>query len=157
MTPHLRGEHHALFDDEPAREEGLERGEKLVLGQGGQEAQAAEVDAEYGHAQVAHETRHGQECAVAAQNQHEIHLPRQVGLRQSCRVRIRAQPRRLFLEDRLQPALGAPGEQTVHDVRGIGPVDPGDDADPLHAGSEDSAALAMSASRSLAVRPERVR
>ena len=54
-----------------------------------EEAEAAQVDAEDGHAEVAHEARHGQQRAVAAEDEQEIHLPRQVGL-----PRRRARPRR---------------------------------------------------------------
>ena len=133
MAPHLRGEHDPFFDHEPAREESLQGREELILGQRREEAEAAEVHAENRHAQVAHEPRHGEKRAVAAQHQQQVHLRRQVGLACRGRLRVRAQPRRLLLEDRLESMLDAPGEQSLNDLAGIGPIGLGDDADSLHA------------------------
>ena len=87
----------------------LERREQLVHGQRGQKAEAAQVDAEDGHAEVADEPRHREQRAVAAQHHQQVDLARQVGLAAPpSPPRLGAERRRLLLEERLEAAARAP-------------------------------------------------
>jgi hypothetical protein len=75
-TQRRRSEHQAFFDVRVTRERGLER--RIDLGQGdlGEKAEAAEVDAEDRNAglRLADAIRHPEERAVAAQDEHHVHL-----------------------------------------------------------------------------------
>src|SRR5215471_14193370 len=157
VTPDLRRQHHALLDEEPTRQEGFQGREELVNREGGEEAEATQIDAEDGHAEVAHQPRHREEGAVAAEDQDEIDLAREIGFANCRGPRVGAEPRCFLLEERLQVTLFAPGEQPLDDAAGLGAICLGDDTDSLHAGSGDSAARVIRLSRSVMVRPVRVR
>src|SRR5437899_506746 len=62
------GQHHALVHLHPAREQRFERREHLVERRRGEESEPAEVHAEQRHAEVADRARHGEEGAVAAED-----------------------------------------------------------------------------------------
>src|SRR3970040_1877612 len=49
------------------------------------------------------EPSHGEQRAVAAQHEQQVHLGRQVGLPRGRRLGVRAEPSRLLFEDRLEP------------------------------------------------------
>ncbi len=69
-----RVQHHALVDVGRSLEDGLERIVQLGQGDLGEEAQAAEVDAEDGHrgSGLRDAARHADERAVAAEHDHEV-------------------------------------------------------------------------------------
>src|SRR5439155_26098162 len=92
LTPYLRGKHDPLLDHEAPGQEGLQSREELLLGQGGEEAEPAQIDAQDRHAQVSHEAGHGQERAVSAHYEEEIELAGQVGLARGGRLRVRTEP-----------------------------------------------------------------
>src|SRR5581483_1869390 len=153
-----RLQQHAVLDDELVPQVGLERGEELLHGQRGEEAEPAQVDAQDGHAQVAHHPRHAEQRPVAAQHQQEIRVRRQLRAAHHAARRVRAEPRGVLLQDRLDVALRAPPQQLGHDGARLVAVGLGDDAQPLHAGGPSSSVtFVMSASSSLRVRPVLVR
>src|SRR5216684_6354594 len=145
---------HAVLDDQLVAQVGLERGEQLLDGEGGEEAEPAQVDAEDRHRQVSHQARHAEERAVAAQHEQQIGLGRQLRPTDHRPGGLRAETRGLLLEDRLDSAGRAPVEQLGHDRARFFPVRLGDDAQPLPAGGASSAVTwAIRASRSVSVRP----
>src|SRR5882724_3038750 len=80
MTPDLRRQHDALFDHETSGEKRLESREQLVHRQGGEETQSAQVHAQDGYGEIAHQTRHRQQRAVAAQDEQQVDLGGQLRL-----------------------------------------------------------------------------
>ena len=75
-----RGQEHPLFDGHPARQVGLESGEHLIERRGGEEPEPAQVHSEERDAQVADRSGHREEGPVAAEDDQQIHLRRQLRL-----------------------------------------------------------------------------
>ena len=115
-------EQHAVLDDQLAAEVRLQRGKQLVDGQGGEKAETAQVDTQNRNPEISHQSRHGQQSAVAAQDEQEIGLGRQLRAADHRSRRLRAQARGLLLEDRLDSPRGAPLEQLRHDGARLLPV-----------------------------------
>ena len=91
----------------PARHR-LQRRQHLVERGRGEEAEAAEVDAEDRHAEVADRAGHRQQRAVAAEHDEEIDLAGKLGLAGRRHRRRRHEAGGFLLEHRRQPVGGQP-------------------------------------------------
>src|SRR2546422_952985 len=107
------GQHHALVHLHPAREQRFERREHLVERRRGEESEPAEVHAEQRHAEVADRARHGEEGAVAAEDDEQGRVRGQLRLGHARDAGRRDQPGGLLLEHRGKPPRPEPPEKLL--------------------------------------------
>src|SRR5437899_5836624 len=145
------GQHHALVHLHPAREQRFERREHLVERRRGEESEPAEVHAEQRHAEVADGARHGEEGAVAAEDDEQVRVRGQLRLGHGRDARRGDQPGGLLLEHRGKPPRPEPLEELLDRGPRLRRAGLRHDADALHASA--STLRSIRDSRSLAVRP----
>src|SRR3989454_2078790 len=145
------GQHHALVHLHPAREQRFERREHLVERRRGEESEPAEVHAEQRHAEVADRARHGEEGAVAAEDDEQVRVRGQLRLGHARDAGRRDQPGGLLLEHRGKPPRSEPLEKLFDPGPRLRRAGLRHDADALHASA--STLLSIMDSRSLTVRP----
>jgi hypothetical protein len=145
-APHGRVEQPPLLEAHVAGQQALERGVELAERDVGEEAEAAEVHAEHGHAPLAEQLARAQQRAVAAQHQQRLgalgervagqHLARPLPLVQ--------QQGGLLLEQRPDAARLEPREQLAQRLAGLQQAWAREDPDRLHAATAAAASLSIS-------------
>ena len=133
VTQDAREKHHPLLDDHPALEHGLEGRQHLVERGRGEEAEPAQVDTHDRHPEISDRTRHGEQRAVAAEDDQQVREARELRLVRGGSADRRDDAGGFLLEGDVDVPFGEPVDEASDDFRRPRGVGLRDDPDPFHA------------------------